>query len=89
MKIKFTDAAAPAKRGTTEHVSHSLAAALIAGGFAEQVPLPRRGSAEWLAERLEQAARRGSPDPHDVDPSSMQKAVDAAERGEMPHPFGH
>jgi hypothetical protein len=89
MKIKYTDAAAPAKRNTTEHVSATLAAALVAGGFAEVVPLPPRGSKEWLAERLEQSARAGAPDTSDVDPNAMQKAIDAAERGERTHPFAN
>jgi hypothetical protein len=77
MKIKFTDAAAPEKRGTTAHVSHALAAALVAGGFAEAVPTPKRGAPGWLEARLEESkANFHGADPHDVDPSAMQKNLD-------------
>jgi hypothetical protein len=45
----------PAQAGETEHVSASIAHNLIAAGFAELCPLPRRASADWLEARNEQA----------------------------------
>lgn len=82
MKIKYTDAAAPAKRNTTAHVSHALAAALVAGGFAEACPMPPRGSKEWLAERIEQGkANFHGLDAHDVDPNSAQAHIDKNQAG--------
>jgi hypothetical protein len=88
MKVQYTDAAAPAKRGTTEHLPVHVAASLIAAGFAVATPVPVRGSKEWLEARLEQSKMAGPPDPHDVDPSAMQRAIDDKFKTERPNfPF--
>jgi hypothetical protein len=46
-KIQYTSASP--KAGQIEHISSSVAATLIAAGFATAVPFPPRGSKEWLA----------------------------------------
>jgi hypothetical protein len=63
VKIKFTSGP---KTGTIEHLQPSIANVLIASGMAEAVPLPVRGSADWLKERMEQSARVTKPHPEDV-----------------------
>lgn len=77
MKITYTEHAAPHLRGTTAHVPPALAASLVAAGFAEACPLPKRGSPGWVEARTEQAKEnfRG-PDPHDVDPNAAQAGID-------------
>ena len=44
------------KAGITEHLRPDVARVLIASGSAEEVTLPRYGSAGWLAARNEQAS---------------------------------
>ena len=63
MKIKHINSP---KSGTIEHVRPDVGRTLVAAGFAEAVPLPARGSKDWLAARNEQAALTTKPDAHDT-----------------------
>jgi hypothetical protein len=95
VKITFNENAAPHLRGTTAHVPPALAASLVATGFAEACPAPRRGSKEWLEHRLEQS-RRAAPlggsffgvCDDSVDPSGVQRNQDDKFKTEPPNfPF--
>jgi len=67
VKIKYNENAAPHLRGTTAHLPPALAASLVATGFAEPCPLPRRGSPGWTEARLEQSRENaGSPNAGDT-----------------------
>jgi hypothetical protein len=56
MKIQFNQFAPnPSLRGTTKHVDNFSGKKLIEEGIAVEVPLPCRGSAEWLAARKQQS----------------------------------
>jgi hypothetical protein len=59
MKIRYTEFCLnPALRNTTTHLPQHRAIALIDSGAAVEVPLPQRGTAEWLQERNELEAER-------------------------------
>jgi hypothetical protein len=73
MKIRYLSGP---KANTTEHINNIVGQTLIALGQAEQLPLPRYGTQEWIDERNRQSRNAGPPDPHDVDPSEMQKGID-------------
>ncbi|HWY20026.1 MAG TPA: hypothetical protein VNX26_02335 [Candidatus Acidoferrum sp.] len=69
MKITYTQFVPdPALRGTTTNLPAHIAQVLIASGQASAVPMPVRGTKEWLKARLEQSAQAGPPDAHDVVP---------------------
>jgi len=57
MKIQYTQFCLnPALRGTTAHLPQHRAVALIDSGAAIEVPLPQRGSPEWLQAMKERSA---------------------------------
>lgn len=64
MKVKFVNPNNK-KFGTTEHIENTTGRTLIALGECEEVALPARGSAGWLAARNEQAAT-AVPNPADT-----------------------
>jgi hypothetical protein len=73
MKVRYTSASP--KSGTIEHLQPHVAATLIAAGFCEAVPLPHRGSPDWLKARQEQAALVTKPHPEDVVVQNIQGVV--------------
>jgi hypothetical protein len=76
------------KANTTEHINNIVGQTLIALGQAEQLPLPRYGTQEWIDERNRQSRNAGPPDAYDVDPSAMQRAIDDKFKTEPPNfPF--
>ncbi len=67
MKIQYTEFVAdPSLRNTITNLPAHVAQVLIAQGSAKAVPMPARGSKEWLAARNEQAATATVPDAHDT-----------------------
>jgi len=64
MKVHFLPAS-PKHGQPDEHLPPSVAQALIAAGFAEACPVPRRGTNEYLQMRKEQTAHL-TPNPADV-----------------------
>jgi len=67
MRIQYTEFVAnPALRGTTTNLPAHIAQVLIAQGSAIALPRAPRGSAEWLAERLEESASFNPPAPAPV-----------------------
>jgi hypothetical protein len=64
MKVRYLPASP--KNGTIEHLQPHVAATLIAAGFCEAVPLPMRGSPDWLKARQEQSALVTKAHPEDV-----------------------
>jgi hypothetical protein len=83
MKIKYL--ASSPKNGTVEHVRNDVGLTLIAAGFAETVPLPKRGSPGWLEARQEQSALATGPSAGDAVAST---AVITAPRFKQPEVDG-
>jgi hypothetical protein len=63
MKIKHINSP---KAGIVEHIRNDVGLTLVAAGLAEEVALPPRGSAGWLAARKEQSALATIPDAADT-----------------------
>lgn len=64
MRIQYTEFVAnPALRNTTTNLPAHVAQVLIAQGSAVALPRAPRGSAAWLAERLEESAAANPPSP--------------------------
>jgi hypothetical protein len=63
MKIKHINSP---KAGIVEHIRNDVGLTLVAAGLAEEVALPPRGSAGWLAARKEQSALATTPDAADT-----------------------
>ncbi len=62
--MKVTHKNSP-KAGLTEHFQPPVAVALIAAGFADACPLPKRGTAGWHEARAEEERQR-PPNPTDT-----------------------
>jgi hypothetical protein len=70
MKIRYTDPNNKTLYGTTAHLLVETARVLIALGQAEEVPIPARGTNEWIEWRMEKSALASGPHKDDVVPST-------------------
>jgi hypothetical protein len=70
MKIRYLPSSP--KNGTEEHVRNDVGNTLVAAGFAEALPDPRRGTNEHLQMRAEQSRLAGAPDKNDVVPPRVE-----------------
>jgi hypothetical protein len=66
VKIKYVSPSP--KAGTEEHVRNDVGQTLVAAGFAVAVPLPKRGTNEWLKAIAEIDAMRTKPSEYDTVP---------------------
>jgi hypothetical protein len=68
MKIRYTDPNNKTLYGTTAHLLVETARVLIALGQAEEVPIPARGTNEWIEWRMEKSRMATGPHKDDVVP---------------------